>query len=43
MKADRGAAFTAVRLSVQKASFQARMMLSSMVEATPGRLIGSST
>ena len=32
-----------VRLSVQKASFHARMMLSSMVEAMPGTAIGVST
>ena len=43
MKAVSGAAFEVVRLSVQNASFQARMMLSSMVEAMPGTAIGVST
>jgi hypothetical protein len=33
----------AVRFSVQKASFQARMKLSSIVEAMPGIAIGVST
>ena len=43
MKVVSGAAFEVVRFSVQKASFQARMMLSSSVEAMPGIAIGVST
>ena len=43
MKAVSGAALAAVRLSVQNASFHARMMLSSIVEAMPGTAIGTST
>ena len=43
MNAVSGAALAAVRLSVQKASFQARMKLSSSVEAMPGTAIGVST
>ena len=41
MKAVSGAALAAVRLSVQNASFHARMTLSSMVEALPGTAIGT--
>ena len=36
MNAVRGAAFAAVKFNVQNASFQARMKLSSNVEAMPG-------
>jgi hypothetical protein len=43
MKAVSGAALVVERRIVQNASFQARMMLSSMVEAMPGTAIGSST
>ena len=43
MNAVSGAALAAVRLSVQNASFQDRMMLSSTVEAMPGIAIGVST
>ena len=43
MKAVSGAALAAVRLSVQNASFQARMMLSSRVDAMPGTAIGVRT
>ena len=43
MKAVSGAAFTVVSRIVQKASFQARMMLRRMVEAIPGTAIGVST
>ena len=43
MKAVRGAASVVVRRIVQNASFQARMMFSSMVEAMPGTAIGVST
>ena len=38
-----GAALEAVRLSVQKASFQARMTFRSSVEAMPGTAIGVRT
>ena len=37
---DNGAAFEVVRFSVQNASFHARMMLRSSVEAMPGTAIG---
>ena len=43
MKAVSGAALNVVRLSVQNASFQDRMIASSMVEAMPGTAIGVST
>ena len=43
MKAVSGAALEAVRLMVQNASFQARMMLSSSVEAIQGTAMGTST
>ena len=43
MKAVSGAALVVVRRIVQNASFQARMMLSNMVEAMPGTAIGVST
>ena len=43
MKAVSGAASVVVSRIVQNASFQARMMLSSMVEAMPGTAIGVST
>ncbi len=43
MKADRGAAFTVVSVIVQNASFQARMMFRSMVDAIPGTAIGVRT
>ena len=43
MKAVSGAASEVVRFSVQNASFHARMMLSSKVEAMPGTAIGAST
>ncbi len=43
MKAVSGAAFAAVRFSVQNASFQARMMFSSTVDAMPGIAIGVRT
>ena len=43
MKAVSGAALVVVRRIVQNASFQARMMLSSSVEAMPGTAIGVST
>ena len=38
-----GAAFVVVRTMVQKASFHARMMFSSTVEAMPGIAMGVST
>ena len=43
MKAVSGAALVVVSRIVQKDSFQARMMLSSSVEAMPGTAIGVST
>jgi len=43
MKAVSGAALEVARLSVQKASFQERMIASSMVDAIPGTAIGVST
>ena len=43
MKTVSGAASEVDRFSVQNASFQARMKLSSSVEAMPGTAIGVST
>jgi hypothetical protein len=43
MKTVSGAAVEVERLSVQNASFQARITLSSSVEAMPGNAIGVST
>ena len=43
MKAVNGAAWLAVRLMLQKASFQHRTMLSNVVEAIPGAASGSSS
>ncbi len=43
MKAVSGAAFVVVSRMVQKASFQARMMFKSMVEAMPGTAMGVRT
>ena len=43
MKTVSGAASSVERFSVQNASFQARMKLSSSVEARPGTAIGVST
>ncbi len=43
MKAESGAALVVVSWIVQNASFQARMMFKSRVEAMPGTAIGVST
>ena len=43
MNAVSGAAFAAVRFSVQNASFHARMMFRRMVEAIPGTAMGVKT
>src|ERR1700709_1254119 len=43
MKKLSGAAYLLVRLSVQNASFQDRITLSSSVEAMPGTAMGAST
>jgi len=43
MKTVSGAASSVERFRVQNASFQARMKLSSRVEARPGTAIGAST